>query len=152
MDLGSLNLGTGLEMLRPWITTGGILALLGIVAKLYVDNRRLRLEETTGDRKYQLEVSEDGRSNLQFIINNLRDDIKATREAHTICEERLRELNEKHDGLQRQFIAYQVTVARAIPPDLRSPAVNAVLSQLDDLADNPILPVPATNSDGTKPD
>jgi hypothetical protein len=102
------------------------------------------LAEKTRDQDFQLKVSGDGRTNLQFIIDNLVRDIKAQRDAHEDCQGELqqqrrnfRALERRHDGLQRQFVNYQITVARTIPLGERSPEVNAMLAHLEALAAEP---------------
>lgn len=139
-----MDWGAGFEAIRPWLTTGFIGGILALVVKLYVDNRRLRLDEQIRAQDYTLEVSADGRTNLQFVIDNLVRDITAQREAHADCQteltgakERIRSLEHHHDGLQRQFVQYQITVARAIPPNERSPEIDAMLLLLEDLAAQP---------------
>jgi hypothetical protein len=46
------------------------------------------------------------------------------------CEERCKVLQTNLDGLQRQFITYQLAVAQAIPPSQRSAEVNAMVESL----------------------
>lgn len=40
-----------IEVLRGWITTSAIVALLGIAARLWVSNRKLRMQEKIEDRQ-----------------------------------------------------------------------------------------------------
>lgn len=143
-----MDLASGFEFVRPWLSTAFLGSILAIIAKLYIDNRRLRLQETERAHDFQLEVSADGRSNLQFIIDNLVRDIASQREAtaaameaHSRCETELRgaysevrRIGKHLDGVQRQFINYQLTVARAIPPGDRSPEINVMLTRLETLA------------------
>lgn len=135
-----MDLGSGLELLRPWMTTGFIGGILALVVKLYVDNRKLRLAEKSREQDFQLEVSADGRSNLQFVIDNLVRDISAQRDAHRDCEERLIKMTDSYraqgkrlDGIERQFIAFQLDVGRAIPPGDRTPVLAELLRQHADL-------------------
>jgi hypothetical protein len=131
-----------------WIRTFGSLGLLALATKFYLDLRRVRANETERDQNYQLEVSADGRSNLQFIIDNLKRDIEDQRaatdvqaKAHERCEDELRAVRVdnrsqgmKLDGLSRQFIAFSESVGQAIPPENRSPAINAMMKKLEELA------------------
>lgn len=135
-----MSLGSALELLRPWMTTGFIGAILTLLVKLYIDNRKLRLAEKSREQDFQLEVSVDGRSNLQFVIDNLVRDITAQREAHQDCEKRLEKVSESYraqgkrlDGIERQFIAFQLDVGRAIPPGDRTPVLRDVLRQYEEL-------------------
>lgn len=135
------DLSAGLESIRPWLTTAFIGSILALIAKLYVDNRRLKLAEKSRAQDFQLEVSADGRSNLQFIIDNLVRDIGAQRKAtegatvaHGRCESELRGVRQTLDGLCRQFIAFSESVGRAIPPGTQSPEIEGMLNQLAILA------------------
>jgi len=126
------------EAVRPWLSTAFIGSILAIVVKLYVDNRRLKLAEKSRAEDFQLEVSADGRTNLQFVIDNLVRDITAQREAtatvttaHAHCQEELQSVRDTLTGLQRQFINFQMTVGRAIPPGDWSPEISRMM---DDLA------------------
>lgn len=142
-----MDLGAGFEAIRPWLSTAFLGGILSLIVKLYLDNRKLRLAEKGRDQDYQLEVSADGRTNLQFIIDNLVRDIQAQRKAHDDCQselERVRtahhELETRHNGLQLQFVNYQITVARGIPPEARSAEITAMLKTLEDLvAESPNL-------------
>lgn len=136
-----MDLAGGLEALRPWLSTAFIGSILALLVKLYIDNRKLRLAEKTREQDFQLEVSADGRSNLQFVIDNLVRDITAQREAHQDCEERLTKVTESYrqqekklDGIERQFIAFQLDVGRAIPPADRTPVLNEIFRQHGELA------------------
>lgn len=149
MVLGhGLDLGAGLEAVRPWLLLAFNGGLLTIAAKLYVDNRRLRLAEKTRSEEFQLEVSADGRNNLQFVIDNLVAELKRQGVAHAECQatvaaqaKKMDELHDENraqgsklDGLCRQFIAFSESVGRAIPPGNWSPEIAHMMQQLDLLA------------------
>lgn len=141
------GLGEAIETIRPWVTTGGVLGLLGLAVKLYLDNRKLRLQAEKRAQEYQLEVSADGRTNLQFIIDNLRRDTEradtraeAAAVAHAACEKELdlvrdegRRTRDRLDGLARQFVAFTDSVASGIPPGNWSPEITHMMDQLKDL-------------------
>lgn len=143
-----MDWGAALEAVRPWLTTGAIVGILGIIAKLYIDNRRLRLAETERSQEFQLEISADGRSNLQFVIDNLVRDIASQREAaaaqaaaHDRCQHELTALRgdyteqgRKLDGVVRQFLQFQLSGASALPPGERTPMLAELRRQFDDLA------------------
>lgn len=136
-----MDLINGLELLRPWLSTAFIGSILALLVKLYVDNRKLRLAERSREQDFQLEVSADGRTNLQFVIDNLVRDIEAQRVAHQDCEDRLtkvtqdyRQQGKRLDGIERQFIAFQLDIGRAIPPGDRTPVLHDILRQYEELA------------------
>lgn len=136
-----------LEMVRPWLSTAFIGSILALMVKLFLDNRKLRLAEKSRDQDFQLEVSADGRTNLQFVIDNLVRDIASQRDAtaaanalHASCQEELSKLRDanhsqgtKLDGLSRQFLQFADSVGRAIPPGNWSPEVTDMMRQLKDL-------------------
>lgn len=140
--------GAAFEFIRPWLSTGFLAGILAIIAKLYVDNRGLRLKEQERAQDFQLEVSADGRTNLQFIIDNLVRDIEAQRaatarqqEAHDRCEgdlskmrDRYREQGKKLDGVVRQFLHFQLNYAQGIPISKRTPLLAELRRQFDNLA------------------
>lgn len=149
------------ETIRPWLSTTFIAGILGIMVKLYVDNRRLRLQEETRAQEYTLEVSADGRSNLQFIIDNLRRDTEradkraaaaearalAAETAHRACEDESRAQGMKLDGVVRQFIHFQLNYAESIPIAERSPVLADLRRQFDELAQHD----EALGEDGDRP-
>lgn len=143
-----MDWGAAFEAIRPWLLLAFNGGLLTIAAKLYVDNRGLRLKEQTRAQEYTLEVSADGRSNLQFIIDNLRRDTEraderaaaaearaaAAEAAHRACEDESRAQGVKLDGVVRQFIHFQLTYAENIPIAERSPVIADLRRQFDELA------------------
>lgn len=134
------DLGSGLEAIRPWITTAFIGSILALVVKLYIDRRKLLLAEKTRDQNFQLEVNADGRTNLQFVIDNLVAELERQAAAHSRCENEVAGLRDENraqgnklDGLARQFIAFSESVGRAIPPGNWSPEITIMMQQLDAL-------------------
>lgn len=148
MNIGWLNdASLGVDWLRI-LSTGGILTLVALLAKAYIDNRRLTLQHRQRADSYKLEVSADGRTNLQFIIDNLQKEIVATRERHDDCERRVTRLHRRlraqeraHDGLHRQFVEYQLSIARAVPPSGRSAEINAMIESLELIVHAPRKPM-----------
>ena len=45
------DIGAALEEVRPWLSTGGILGLLGLCSRLWIVNRKLRITEKGDDRE-----------------------------------------------------------------------------------------------------
>jgi hypothetical protein len=80
------------------------------------------------DRK---RVELDGQAKLRADLFGQIEQIRAD---HRECEEKLQELQRGHDGLQRQFIAYQLAVAQAIPPSARSAEITSMINKLVDMA------------------
>ncbi|HSW91787.1 MAG TPA: hypothetical protein VLG09_04025 [Candidatus Saccharimonadales bacterium] len=80
------------------------------------------------DRK---RVELDGQAKLR---SDLFGQIEQIRADHRDCEEKLHKLQAGHDGLQRQFIAYQLAVAQAIPPSARSAEITSMINKLVDMA------------------
>ncbi len=108
-----------LTQIGEWLRTGGTIGLLALAVKLYLDNRRLRLAEKSDDRQ-----------GYGALIETLTKDVAAVREQHRECEHEQRQLRLELDGLRRQFIAYQLAVAQAVPPSNRTPEIEAMITSL----------------------
>lgn len=138
-----LNMPTIWEAIR----TGTLVGILAVATRLFLDNRKLKMAAEKRAQEYRLEVTADGRTNLQFIIDNLRRDIEradgkaaAAEAAHAACETELdqmrndgRRTRDRLDGLARQFVAFADSVATSIPPGTWSPEMSHMMNQLAEL-------------------
>lgn len=91
-----------LETIRGWISTGTLLALLMFVARLWIQNRKLRMEENV-----------DERAGYAALIKALTEDMTDVRSQHKECERRLSSLESQLEGVHRQLVL-QASVA-AVP-------------------------------------
>lgn len=103
-----------------WIQTGGLIGLLALSVKLYIDNRRIRIEEKRADHQ-----------GFSDLIKALSEDVAGVREQLRHCQEQHDETKMELDGLRRQFISYQLAVAHAVPPTMRTPEINAMIGQVE---------------------
>lgn len=131
-----------------YLRTGALVGILTVMLGYAWRMRKLRNEEKSRDQDFQLEVSADGRTNLQFVIDNLvrngerlEQEIEAQRATtaaadarHTKCQEELRGMREDYSGLRRQFIQFQMEHAKALPLGQRTPMLDELRQQLDALA------------------
>jgi hypothetical protein len=84
----------------------------------------------------QIELEADGklRGDLLKRINDLETQLRSERaagdERHAKCERELRDVRSKLDGVVRQFLAFQMATARAIPL-VRSPEMSQALDTLE---------------------
>lgn len=109
-----------------WVQSGASIGLLALCSKLYVDNRKLRLEE----KKVDLDENKDERDGYGQLIKALRDDVADVREQLKICKDEHTKTSMELDGLRRQFVSYQLAVAQAVPPSMRSPEIEAMVESL----------------------
>lgn len=103
-----------LEWARPWVSTGALVALTGICAKLFLDNRKMTLDtdggirdhyarEVESLRKQLIEVtmlSDQRLSNAQKLYDEAMD---AAQTRHDKCEAACDRLREKVTGLERMI-------------------------------------------------
>jgi hypothetical protein len=78
-------------------------------------------------RKIEVDAEAQIRDDLIGRISTLEADLTAERRR---CDAELRALRDKLDGVVRQFLAFQMATAQAIPPAMRSPAIDAALDAL----------------------
>lgn len=90
-----MNLGVGISNVLPYLETSGLLILVVIAARLYIENRRLRLQERADDR--------DG---YGVLIKALQDDVLHVRREHRECQERLSRVEQQLEGVHRQLVLH----------------------------------------------
>ena len=108
---------------EPIITAGSVGIALTMLAGIITwwirgipDRRRARTEA-------------DGslRTDLLKRVADLEADLAEERRR---CDEELRSMRDRLDGITRTFIQYQLAVARAVPPSQRSPEIEGMIRQL----------------------
>lgn len=104
-----------LEMLRGWISTGALLGLLTLAGRLWVQNRKLRLQERADDRL-----------GYGTLIETLEKDVRGVREQHAECERRLSMMQGEIDGLRRMFITQSTVAAVALSPTATAAAERTI--------------------------
>lgn len=127
-----------------YLMTAGLLGILGIVAKLYVDkrtleikNRELELQESKQTGEHHLKIKVDDREGLAALVGLLQTQVTTLHERHNSCERELEEernlrraLERRVRRMERQFRNYQISVVERLPDSERTPMVEAMLVQL----------------------
>jgi predicted nucleic acid-binding Zn-ribbon protein len=115
------DLGGIIEQVRPWVSTGALVGLLGLCVKLYLDNRRISLDHS----KIKLDGEDGIRDHYATEVASLRrqildtqklsdermanaekryaEAISAADSRHRSCEQECDRLREKVLGLERQI-------------------------------------------------
>lgn len=100
------------EDVRPWVSTGALVALFGLCVKLYLDNKRMRLDTDSGLRDHYAQEVASLRKQL-IDVTKLSDQriasaqklydeaMAASKRREDDCERRCDELRERVVGLER---------------------------------------------------
>lgn len=105
-----IDLGVGIESILPWLEAGGVVALVAIASRFYIENRRLRLQERTGDREgYRVLID-----TFQATVGRLEERCERLEAKHSKCEEDLSEMRHQLDGVHRQLVLHSSTSAVAL--------------------------------------
>lgn len=89
-----IDIATGIEAVRPYISTGAIVALLAIASRLYLTNRKMSL---------------DGYGPL---IEALQNDAKNIRELLSACQEQHRSAARQADDLRKEVDGLKRAIAQ----------------------------------------
>ena len=109
------SLGDMLEIVRPWVSTGALLALCEFARRLWVQNRQLRLAENKDDREGYGALIDKLNGSILSMETRHAADIAAMRAdyqrriddmlvAHRGCEERLAKIEGELLGFHRQAL------------------------------------------------
>lgn len=116
MDLGNI-----LEVVRPWVSTGALVGLLGLCVKLYLDNRRITLDrdkitlegehgirdhyatEVASLRKQLIDTQKLSDDRMANAEKRYAEAITAADSRHRSCEQECDRLRERVLGLERQI-------------------------------------------------
>lgn len=126
------------EGVRPWLSTGALVALLGICAKLYIDNKKIVVDSEGGIRDHyakelaslRAQILESSRIADERLLESqkLADARLATAEKryteatenadrrHKSCEEECDRLRSKVYGLERQIAQLHKTSVKLFEP------------------------------------
>jgi hypothetical protein len=123
-----MDLGSGLEAIRPWLGTGGILGCLGFAARMWVVNRRLAMEEKKDDRQGYGELIEAMQKQIAALGRELvevRNQLLECRDEHAAAKRQAKELSAQVDGLHRQIVMHSAATAVAIGSAASTPSMDA---------------------------
>lgn len=87
------------------------------------DRRRARTEADGSLRKDLL-------ARISTLEGQRATDRRECLEEQAVLHGRIRDLQAALDGVMRQFVLFQMTVAQAIPPSSRSPEIDAMIESL----------------------
>ena len=108
-----------IEFIRGWISTGALVTITGFAARLFVQNRKLRMQEKVEDRQ-----------GFGVLIEALSKEVAALRDENSALRREVRELHGLIDGMSRGDLqvrtSAQILEMRSIPP-----ATAAVLDRLE---------------------
>lgn len=127
MDWGAL-----LEAARPWVSTGALVTLAGIVVKLWLDNKKLNIDseggirdhyakEVAGLRAQVLAVQDQADLRASRAETRYNEAIKSADERHAHCEEECERLREMVRGLERQIATIHKSSLRLFEPKFSLP-------------------------------
>lgn len=115
------NLGTIAEGVRPWVSTTALIGLLGLCVKLYLDSRRIKLDqakitldgedgirdhyatEVASLRRQILDTQKLSDERMANAEKRYAEAISAADSRHRSCEQECDRLREKVLGLERQI-------------------------------------------------
>lgn len=111
-DLGWL--GSLLEGIRPWVSTGALVGLFGLCVKLFLDNKKMEVDTEGGIRDHYakelaslraqiLEATKLGDARLANAEKRYAEAIESADRRHASCEKECDRLREKVYGLERQI-------------------------------------------------
>lgn len=117
MSLGTINIILNLIAI---LFTGG---MLGVVLRHRQGMRGLAVKDGIDVRDHYAEE-------LQRVIDRQH----ACEDREVILRQRVTELEDKLTGMARQFVAFQLEVAKAIPPERWTPPMQQALASLSEIA------------------
>lgn len=98
-------------------TTGSLVTIAGLLLKGWLDNRRVKIDE-----------SASARTTYEHLVAMLTADLQAVRAQHEACDRRIAGLQREHLSLQRQIMA--LTLRYAIPLENVPPAIASALGSM----------------------
>lgn len=121
-----------LEAARPWVSTGALVTLAGIVVKLWLDNKKLNIDseggirdhyakEVAGLRAQILAVQDQADLRASRAEQRYNEAIKAADERHGHCEAECERLREMVRGLERQIATIHKSSLRLFEPKFTLP-------------------------------
>lgn len=112
------EIGTGLDAVQPWLTTGGILGILAFATRVWIINRQLSMKEKTEDRQGYgelIKVMQEQLKSMQESIGDLQRQLGECRAEHAASKQQVRDLTAQVEGLHRQLVKHSAEVAVQLP-------------------------------------
>jgi len=122
MDFGDLA-----EAIRPWITSGAIVGLFGVVANLWLKNKRLSIDsdggirdhyakEVAGLRDQVLAVQQAATQTAAAAEDRYNKAIRAADERHLHCEAECERLRNRVSAVERKYYQLHQSTLRLFEP------------------------------------
>lgn len=133
-------MSSGAAFTLPDFTWGavGVWGLLATVIVALIKAWPVIRQKVNEARQIELDADAILRGDLFQRITDLENQLRTERaagdERHASCERELRDVRSKLDGVVRQFLAFQMATARAIPPS-RTPEMTQALDALESFLD-----------------
>lgn len=126
------GIGAFLEAIRPWLSTGSLVALVGMCGKLWTDNRKLNMageggirdhyaKEVAALRAQLLSVQDAADLRASRAETRYNEGIKLADERHGHCEEECERLRVLIRSLERQIAQLHSTSLRVFEPKFSLP-------------------------------
>lgn len=127
-----------------WISAAGIVSFLGLfvkwqlgIRKLSVDAQEVNVSAQTARNADTADIRDHYAQELARLtkaINEITADHEQCKRERDQYRREVQELDRKLTGVVRQFVAFQLETAKAIPPENLTPSIRGMLEQLDQLA------------------
>lgn len=109
------DVGTIIEEIRPWVGTGGVMGLCAFATRLWITNRKLKIDENKDDRDGYGVLIATMQEAIKTMEARHSDEMRVLREdhAHALerielehrkCEERLSRIEGELMGFHRQAL------------------------------------------------
>lgn len=127
----SADIGSGIEALRPWVSTGILAAILLVVSRIVGPAKDYLVRM----RELKLEEKKDDRLSIETIAATLREELKQCRESCEEADKRAKEeharLQEEMFGLRKQHLAEQISLINVIISSVDAPELRTLLKTLE---------------------
>lgn len=130
----SIEAMTGLEAVRPWLGTGGILGILILVARYGAPLAKQVSEYLIERQKLRMQEKKDDRQGFGDLIEELRKEVSGLRAENATLRQEVRSLHSMIDGMRRGTLQDNLSAQRAVvdnlPEEMVTPAVRASLERI----------------------
>lgn len=135
--------------LPGWITASAVTAILGLIVRWQLGLRRLRVDADQVANADEANIRDHYAQEVAALRQQLIDrderyraQIERADQRHEECarardelRQKLTQVQNRLTGTVRQFVTFQQKVGLAIPPDQRSPEIDAMMENLQPFLD-----------------
>lgn len=120
------------EAIRPWISSGALVGLLGLATTFWLRNRKLSIESDNGLREHYtkelaalraqvLAVGTSADTRMAAAEQRYTEAIVAADQRHVACEAECQRLRDMVSGLERQMAQVHKSSVRLFEPNAKLP-------------------------------